>query len=141
MPANGVDHDDILVTMSDGGSVRMDSVEDIIVDLGNGGVTVNYTTPMTGTALDNTTVTVHGGSGDDTLDLTGRGTGGSVDSGDQHHVVYDGGANGAAGDTVILDFNLSDVTAVVKETSGGQTIGFDTTVRGMDAEVTAIRPK
>jgi len=138
VPATGPNYTDIIVTMSDGGTIRMDSIEDIIVDTGPGGATVNYTTPMTGTALDNTTVTIHGGSSDDTFDLTGRGTGGSVHSGDQHHVVYDGGNNTAAGDTVILDFNISDITAVVKETSGGQTIGFDINHNGITDTFTNV---
>jgi T1SS-143 domain-containing protein len=116
VPANGPNYTDIIVTMSDGGTIRMDSVEDIIVDLGVGGGTVNYATPMTGTALDTTTITINGGAGNDTIDLTGRDSGGPTPSGDTHHVVVDGGGNttgpGDLGDVVKLDFRVSDITAI-----------------------------
>ena len=54
------------------------------------------------TGLATSTITIHGGTGNDTVDL-------SKFTSDQD-VVYDGGANGPAGDTVIFGFAFSAAT-------------------------------
>ena len=98
------------------GGVRMDGVEEIVINLGANGDTVNVTSPLNGTALATSTITVNGGAGDDMIDLTGRSTGGSNPSGDTHRVVVDGGGNstgaGDLGDVVKLDFRVSDISAI-----------------------------
>uniref|UniRef100_UPI0030ED06CF calcium-binding protein n=1 Tax=uncultured Hoeflea sp. TaxID=538666 RepID=UPI0030ED06CF len=81
--APGVDNTDIEVSVSSGGSVRMDEIEDIVLNLGSGGDTVNVTTPLGTTALHVNTITVNGGTGNDTVDASG------ITSG--HRVVFDGG--------------------------------------------------
>jgi hypothetical protein len=81
--APGTDSTDIQVSVSSGGSVRMDEIEDIVLNLGSGGDTVNVTTPLSGTALNVNTITVNGGTGNDTVDASG------ITSG--HRVVFNGG--------------------------------------------------
>lgn len=105
VPATGTDHTDIIVTMSDNGTIRMDNVEDIDITAGPGGVTVQYVGSLANTALDTSTVTVHGGTGDDILDLTAR------SNSDPHKVIADGGSQVSA-DTVKLDFSVSEITAI-----------------------------
>ena len=56
------------------------------IHLGSGGDTVNVTTPLGGTTLSTTTITVEGGAGGDTVNA-GAMTG-------DHHIVF----NGAGGD-------------------------------------------
>ncbi|EGP07509.1 flagellar hook-length control protein [Bradyrhizobiaceae bacterium SG-6C] len=111
VPATGTNYTDIIVTMSDGGSIRMDSVEDIDITAGPGGVNIQYIGSLASTALDTSTVTVHGGTGDDVLDLTQRG------NTDPHKVIADGGAQTTA-DIVKLDFSVSEITAI-QAISGG----------------------
>ncbi|WP_425994501.1 Ig-like domain-containing protein [Afipia sp. DC4300-2b1] len=111
VPATGPNSTDIIVTMSDGGSIRMDSVEDIDITAGPGGVNIQYIGSLASTALDTSTVTVHGGTGDDILDLTQRG------NTDPHKVIADGGAQTTA-DIVKLDFSISEITAI-EAISGG----------------------
>jgi len=81
--APGTDSTDIQVSVSSGGSVRMDEIEDIVLNLGSGGDTVNMTTPLGGTALHVDTITVNGGTGNDTVDASGSTSG--------HRVVFNGG--------------------------------------------------
>ncbi|WP_157223912.1 Ig-like domain-containing protein [Afipia broomeae] len=111
VPATGPNSTDIIVTMSDGGSIRMDSVEDIDITAGPGGVNIQYIGSLASTALDTSTVTVHGGTGDDILDLTQRG------NSDPHKVIADGGAQTTA-DIVKLDFSVSEITGI-EAISGG----------------------
>ena len=81
--APGIDNTDIEVSVDSGGSVRMDEIEDIVLNLGSGGDTVNVTTPLGTTALHVNTITVNGGIGNDTVDASG------ITSG--HRVVFNGG--------------------------------------------------
>jgi large repetitive protein len=113
VPTTGANATDIQVTYG-ASNIRMDGIEDIVIHLGSGGDTVHVLTSLNGTALDTSTINIVGGAGDDTVDLTGRGTG------DIHRVVADGGANSAAGDTLKLDFGYSAVTGVVTISGGFQ---------------------
>ena len=79
--APGVDAVDILV--SDGtDTIRMDEVEDIVVNLGVGG-SVSFGPGLENTALETSTVYVNGGNGNDTVDLTNMPDG--------YNVVFNGG--------------------------------------------------
>src|SRR5436190_298478 len=92
-------------------TIRMDGIEDIVIHLGSGGDTVNVLTSLNGTALDTSTINIVGGSGNDTVDLTGR------PSNDIHRVVVDGAGGN---DTVKLNFGYSAITGVVAVTGGFQ---------------------
>jgi T1SS-143 domain-containing protein len=114
-PITGTNATDIQVSYNGGAStIRVDEIEDIVINLGSNGDTVHVTSSLNGTALDVSTINIVGGVGNDTVDLTGRG------AGDIHHVIADGGNNGAAGDTVKLDFAYSAITSVVAVANGFQ---------------------
>ncbi|MET0437516.1 MAG: DUF5801 repeats-in-toxin domain-containing protein [Devosia sp.] len=111
---DGVPHTDIVATIVSGANtstIRMDSIEDIHVDLGAGGGSVIYGASLNNnTALDLSTVHVTGGAGIDSLDLSARA------NGDQHRVVFDGGAG--LSDVVKLDFKVSEITGIEVVTDG-----------------------
>ncbi|MFN0264741.1 beta strand repeat-containing protein [Tepidamorphus sp. 3E244] len=87
----------------DGGAadVTLDGIEDIEITLGNGGDTVTITTPLDGTSLSTSTITVTGGTGNDTVDAD------AIDAAKPVSVVFDGGEgddtfiSGAGDDTFI----------------------------------------
>ncbi|WP_210385766.1 type I secretion C-terminal target domain-containing protein [Hoeflea sp. EC-HK425] len=112
--APGVDNTDIEVSVSSGGSVRMDEIEDIVLNLGSGGDTVNVTTPLGGTALNVNTITVNGGVGNDTVDASGITSGHRVvfNGGDGNDTFTSGGGDdefsGGAGDDVFVTGDGND---------------------------------
>ncbi len=64
-----------------GTTVRMDGIEEINLELGDGGDTVNIGT-LAGTTVAASTITIDGGAGDDVVDL--------VDLTSAHRVIADG---------------------------------------------------
>jgi Ca2+-binding RTX toxin-like protein/chemotaxis receptor (MCP) glutamine deamidase CheD len=112
--APGVDNTDIEVSVSSGGSVRMDEIEDIVLNLGSGGDFVNITTPLGTTALNVNTITVNGGTGDDTVDASGITSGHRVvfNGGDGNDTFTSGGGddifNGGVGDDVFVTGDGND---------------------------------
>ncbi|MDF1607565.1 type I secretion C-terminal target domain-containing protein, partial [Hoeflea sp. YIM 152468] len=150
--APGTDGTDIQVSVSSGGSVRMDEIEDIVLNLGSGGDMVNMTTPLGGTALHTNTITINGGVGNDTVDASGITSGHRVvfNGGDGNDTFTSGGGddifNGGEGDDVLttglgndtfiggagndrieLSGNEADYTRVVN-TDGTVTITHNTTL-------------
>ncbi|MCZ4289288.1 Ig-like domain-containing protein [Hoeflea alexandrii] len=82
VPDTGSDATDILV--SDGSAtIRADEIEDIDFHLGNAGDSVTIAGDFSSTALETSTITVEGGTGNDTVNAAG------ITSG--HSVVFNGG--------------------------------------------------
>ncbi|MCO6407390.1 beta strand repeat-containing protein, partial [Hoeflea alexandrii] len=112
--APGVNNTDIEVSVSSGGSVRMDEIEDIVLNLGSGGDFVNITTPLGTTALNVNTITVNGGVGNDTVDASGITSGHRVvfNGGDGNDTFTSGGGDdefsGGAGDDVFVTGDGND---------------------------------
>jgi VCBS repeat-containing protein len=83
-PTDGTDSPvDILVTMSGGGQVRADEIEDVRFNLGSGGDTVVLSGDFSASGLATSTITVNGGGGSDTVDASGLVS--------PHGVVFHGG--------------------------------------------------
>ena len=95
-------------------------VEEIVINTGGGGDTVIVTGSLDGTGVSQNTITVNGGLGNDTIDLSLRSS--------NHRVVVDGGGGD---DTVVLGF-ASDATTAYEliEDTGGNVIGVKITHGG-----------
>jgi len=126
--APGTDSTDIQVSVSSGGSVRMDEIEDIVLNLGSGGDLVNVTTPLGTTALHTNTITVNGGIGNDTVDASGITSGHRVvfNGGDGDDLFYAGAGNdefngGSGNDRFVLSGSSLDYT-VTENPNGSITI-------------------
>ncbi len=93
-------------------SVTTTNVEEIVINLGSAGDTVDITGDLHGTGVATSTVTINGGTGNDTVNLSGL-TGTPVD------VVFHGGGGSdtlllsdTTAPVTIVDSNLVDVTSV-----------------------------
>src|SRR5262249_41906941 len=112
-PTTGANHTtDILITDSHGGSTVADEVEDVEVQLGSGGGTRNVSRDFSATSLAPNTITVNGGTGNDTVDATnlssannivfngGAGSDSFISSNAGGNDSFSGGADGLVGDIV-----------------------------------------
>jgi Ca2+-binding RTX toxin-like protein len=81
VPVTGTDATDILISAGTE-TIRADEIEDIVFNLGSNGDTVTITGDFSTTALDPTTITVNGGTGNDEVNAAG------ITSG--HRVVFNG---------------------------------------------------
>ena len=120
-----LDNNDKLEVTVDGGHLSVTGVEEITIVGGGGNDTLIVGGNLDGTGLATSTIRFDGGAGDDTIDISGRASG--------HRVVIDGGANGATGDKVKLDFAYTDVTKVVATANG-----FEITHNGITDTFTNI---
>ncbi len=115
------------VTMTAGGSpagsASVSGIEELEITLGNGGDTVDFTDSLTGTDLAGSTVTIVGGTGDDTvegvaaigasLDVSGNGGDDTLKGGDEDDTL-----DGGTGDDELVGRGGSD------DIEGGE--GIDT---------------
>ncbi len=104
------------------------NVQELVFNLGSGGDTVVVNGSLDGTGLAENTITINGGAGNDTVDL-------SKFTSDQD-VVYNGAGNGPAGDTVIYGFAFSAGTYAPVLDSNGHVIGATITYQSKDGPVT-----
>jgi hypothetical protein len=106
--------------------VLMSNVEDLHIDLGGGGDSVNITTPLGGTGLSTSTITINGGAGDDNVwageidaahpvgvVFNGGGGDDGFESGAGND-TFDGGADGTGGDTVSYFKSAEGMTIVLE---------------------------
>ena len=98
-------------------------VEDLVINTGNGGDTVVVTGTLNGTGLSTSTITVNGGTGNDTVDASGLGS--------DHRIVFNGGDGNdtfksSARDNAVTDEfhggNNTDTVDYSAVTSGGVTV-------------------
>jgi VCBS repeat-containing protein len=125
------------------GSVTADEIEDVQFNLGNGGDTVDISGDFSTTSLSTSTITVNGGTGGDTVDARNlssthsihfSGGGGAdtfISSNAGGNDTFDGGADGANGDTVDYSHVLTGGVTVNLSNTGAQntaSAGTDTLV-------------
>jgi VCBS repeat-containing protein len=120
-----LDNNDKLEVTVDGGHLSVTGVEEITIVGGGGNDTLIVGGNLDGTGLATSTIRFDGGAGDDTIDISGRKSG--------HRVVIDGGADGATGDKVKLDFAYTEITKVVATANG-----FEITHNGITDTFTNI---
>src|SRR6185437_8685460 len=101
-------------------------VQELVINLGTGGDTVDIVGNLNGTGLATHTITINGGAGNDTVDLSQFGS--------SQDVVYNGGANGPAGDTAIFGFASTAATYSAILDSNGNLIGANITYTAGDGQ-------
>ena len=104
--------------------VATNGVQELVIQLGNAGDTVAVNGDLSGTGLATSTITIQGGTGDDTVNLSGFLS--------NEDVVYDGGANTATGDTVIFGFASTAASYSAVTDSNGHLIGAEVTYTAAD---------
>ena len=104
--------------------LRYQGVQDLVINLGSAGDDVVVTGSLDGTGLATHTITINGGAGNDTVDLSKFTSG--------QDVVYNGAGNGPAGDTVIFGFASSAATYAPIFDGNGGLIGADVTYTAAD---------
>jgi VCBS repeat-containing protein len=95
--------------------VALHGVQELVINLGSAGDHVAVAGSLDGTGLATSTITINGGAGDDTVDLSKFTSG--------QDVVYNGAGNDAAGDTVIYGFAFSAATYAPLFDGSGHLIG------------------
>jgi Ca2+-binding RTX toxin-like protein len=112
VPNTGTDGTDIELSYG-ATTIRMDEIEDIELNLGSGGDTVNITTPLGGTSLHTSTITVEGGAGNDKVNAS------EIDSTLPVGVVFHGNGgddtfhSGAGSDTFDGGESANDADTVI----------------------------
>ncbi len=103
-------------------------VEELVINLGSGGDTVVVNGSLDGTGLATHTITINGGAGDDTVDLSKFTS--------NQDVVFDGAGNTAAGDTVIFGFafNAAGTSYTPILDSNGNLIGASITYQSPNGD-------
>jgi T1SS-143 domain-containing protein len=111
--------------------VATTNVEELVIQLGNAGDTVAVNGDLSGTGLATSTITITGGAGDDTVDLSGFLA--------KEDVVFDGGGNGAHGDTVLFGYAFDAATyAPIYDSTGTTLIGVTVTSGGVTDTFTNV---
>jgi hypothetical protein len=107
-------------------TITTTNVEEIVLNLGNGGDTVKIAGNLNGTGVAASTITINGGTGDDTIDLSKFTS--------NEDVVFNGG--GGNGDTVILGFAFNAATYAPVLDGSGHLISASVTYTSANGPVT-----
>ena len=108
--------------------VTTQAIEEIVLNLGNAGDKVILSGDLSGTGVATHTITINGGTGDDTVDLSQLAS--------NEDVVFSGGGHGANGDTAILGFAFGAATYQGIFDTSGDLIGVNITHNSADGPVT-----